>query len=237
MWGLITSKAVYLMNGDAYVDKRDLKEGKLDGGLPLSDFFIDRKASSLVVDLARADEPKASAQSKATGFNGQAFAKACETELSKGVPWHRGIKYTQAFVTALGAHRWSWCAATVHWCVNEFVCKPQGKQLPIQLPGMIATFALVEAWQKWFQAKGWYKDNDGKYVPPAGAVVMFDWDQGSIHGADTDWEDHIGIFLRKEGDMFVCAEGNANNMTAIKRRYSADIQGFGVFPEGWDGSV
>jgi hypothetical protein len=68
---------------------------------------------------------------------------------------------------------------------------------------------------------------------------MFDWDQVNINQPDADREDHIGIFLRMEGDLFVCAEGNTDRnivplgRTAIKKRKRRQIQGFGIIPEGY----
>jgi hypothetical protein len=68
---------------------------------------------------------------------------------------------------------------------------------------------------------------------------MFDWNQINIDEPDRDYEDHIGVFLRMNGDLFVCAEGNTDHQvvsvgrTAIKERKRQLIQGFGVIPEGW----
>jgi hypothetical protein len=173
------------------------------------------------------------------GFNGAKFAEFCEAQLCRKIPWTPDIKFVQPFVRVLGRQRWSWCSATVYWLINEFLYKPNGKTMPLRHPDMDATFALVEAFQKFFQKQGWYQDNRAGYVPPPGAIVMFDWNQLNINEPDRDYEDHIGIFLRMNGDLFVCAEGNTDQKvvcggrTAIKERQRRLIQGFGVIPEGW----
>lgn len=112
--------------------------------------------------------------------------------------------------------------------------------MQLSYPGMEATFALVEACQQYFQHQDWYKDNRDGYVPPPGAIVIFDWDQVNIDQPDHDYDNHIGVFLRMNGDLFVCAEGNTdrgnnfpNGRTRIRERPRYLIQGFGILPEGF----
>lgn len=173
------------------------------------------------------------------GFNPTKFADFCELQLRTHIPWTPEIKFVQPFVKVLGRQRWPWCGATVYWLINEFLYKPNGKTMPLKDSGMEATFALVEAFQQLFQRQGWYQDNRAGYVPPPGSIVMFDWNQININEPDRDYEDHIGVFLRMNGDLFVCAEGNTDQQvvrrgrTAIKERKRHLIQGFGVIPEGW----
>lgn len=180
------------------------------------------------------------------GFNGVKFAKFCETELSQNIHWSRSIKFIQPFVPDFGSGSWHWCGATVYWLINEFLYKPNGKKMALRYQGMEATFALVEACQQYFQRQGWYQDNRAGYIPPPGAIVIFDWDQVNINEPDQDYDNHIGVFLRMNGDLFVCAEGNTdrydketnpngilNGRTGIRERERYLIQGFGVIPEGW----
>jgi hypothetical protein len=173
-------------------------------------------------------------------FNGAKFADFCESILSQNTPWSRNIDFIQPFVSALGRGSWHWCGATVYWLINEFLYKPNAKTMQLQYSGMEATFALVEASQQYFQKQGWYEDNRAGYVPPAGAIVIFDWDQVNINNPDQDYDNHIGVFLRMNGDLFVCGEGNTdrsdsypNGRTAIRERSRQLIQGFGIIPEGW----
>lgn len=186
--------------------------------------------------LARGVNPP---QAQPGSFEGTKFADFCEAHLRENIPWTPDIKFVKPFVRVLGRQRWAWCGATVYWLINEFLYKPNGKTMPLKYPSMDATFALVEAFQQFFQEKEWYRDNQPGYVPPAGAIVMFDWDQININEPDRDYEDHIGIFLRMNGDLFVCAEGNTDHQavsvgrTAIKERKRQLIQGFGIIPEGW----
>lgn len=178
-------------------------------------------------------------------FNGAMFADFCESILSQNIPWSRNIKFIQPFVSDFGNGSWHWCGATVYWLINEFLYKPNGKEMKLKYPGMEATFALVEASQQYFQAQGWYEDNRAGYIPPPGAIVIFDWDQVNIDAPDQDYDNHIGVFLRMNGDLFVCGEGNTdrrsdnnpngipNGRTGIRERSRYLIQGFGVIPEGW----
>lgn len=167
-----------------------------------------------------------------TGFSGLALAGIAEREANRKLVWAAGseaTKYTDIFKSVFGSGRYAWCAAFVTWC-----CRNSGLNIPIRAPGTGAyTFALVEAWQTWFQKNGFYYDNDGKFVPQAGDIVMFDWDQKSINEIDNDWEDHIGIFLRMDGQYYICAEGNTGNATAVKKRVAVNIQGFGRIPDGY----
>lgn len=195
-----------------------------------------QQTNNLVIDGIVGKQTKSSIEghlARARGlWHGKSFAVFCERELKITTKWFKGIKYTKAFEPVLGSFRWPWCGATMHWCLNEFYFKPQKQVLPTRYRPMgNFTFALVEAWQMWAEAKGWYFDNSQSYSPSEGAFVLFDWNQKNISAEDNDWEDHIGCFLRKEGDLFVCAEGNTSNMTGIRKRTSLQIQGFVVIPE------
>ncbi len=69
--------------------------------------------------------------------------------------------------------------------------------------------------------------------------MLFDWDQGNISEPDTDWENHIGVFLGKESSKYVCAEGNTGNKderyskTDVRFRSGTVIQGFIRLPDGF----
>lgn len=196
--------------------------------------------SALENALHRARPEPENKTSSPGGFKGLEFAKFCEAELSQNIPWSQSIKFIQPFVREFGHSPWHWCGATVYWLINEFLYKPNGKTMQLSYPGMEATFALVEACQQYFQHQDWYKDNRDGYVPPPGAIVIFDWDQVNIDQPDHDYDNHIGVFLRMNGDLFVCAEGNTdrgnnfpNGRTRIRERPRYLIQGFGILPEGF----
>lgn len=137
-------------------------------------------------------------------------------------------KYTEKFEPVFGKGRFPWCAAFVTWC-----CEQAGLNLPIKAPHTKYTFALVEAWQQWAIAEGFYYDNDGKFIPRYGDIVLFDWDQISIHQPDTDWENHIGFFLERHGNEYRCIEGNWHDSTGIATRYPKQVQGFIRIPDGY----
>ncbi len=168
---------------------------------------------------------------KSGEFRNANLAAIAEREAKRNLVWtptSEATKYTNLFKSIFGSGRYAWCGTFVFWC-----CREAGLNIPLKPAGLKYTFALVETWQEWFKEKGFYHDNDGKFIPQAGDVVMFDWDQKSIDQSDSDWEDHIGIFLRMEGSFYVCAEGNTSNMTAVRKRSAITIQGFGRIPVGY----
>ena len=164
------------------------------------------------------------------------LADIAETEGKKKLTWAPGLeatKYTRDFEPVFGKARYSWCASFVRWCTVL-----AGLNTPIKAPSKFGyTFALVEAWQQWAIQAGFYLDNDGAYVPERGDIVIYDWEQTNINQPDTNWDSHIGVFLKMEGSTFICAEGNTGNMTNIKKRTSVNIQGFIKIPDGYKFAV
>lgn len=171
-------------------------------------------------------------------FTREKLADIAEVEANQKNRYPAILKYTKKFNPyfgefAPGLHRnYEWCAVFVTWC-----CEQAGVKMPVEAPGQRFTFALVEAWQQWAIASGYYHDNNGSFVPQRGDIVIYDW--GGRNIPDTDWENHIGVFLYKEGENFVAAEGNVgakNNLKSItdikKDRKSEVIQGFIRLPDG-----
>lgn len=177
------------------------------------------------------------------GFDPILFSRFSEKELGRNLYWSKAIdnkhirRYTSLFEKSFGKGRFPWCAATVLWCLNNFN-KQGGLGIPIRVPGVQHTLALVESWQQWAQSMGFYIDNDGVNFPQPGDLIIFDWDQKSVNEVDRDWDDHIGVFLRMDGNMFICAEGNAQSRetgggrTGIFSRYRQNIQGWARLPKG-----
>ena len=108
--------------------------------------------------------------------------------------------------------RVAWCACFVSWCANESGYLDTG---------VIPKFAACVVGVQWF------KDHDQwqprSYVPKAGDIIFFDWEQdGEI--------DHVGI-VESVADGYVhTVEGNTSN-TCNRRQYalnSASIYGYGV---------
>lgn len=166
-------------------------------------------------------------------FTRKSLADVAEIEAAKHLVWTPGSeadKFKKKFWPVFGKGKWSWCAATVTWC-----CEEAGLTMPVNCPGKFGyTFALVEAWQQWAEEQGLYIDNDGRFKPERGDITLFDWSQTNINDADTDYENHIGVFLYMDGSLFVCAEGNTNNQTNLKERHAVNIQGFIRIPDGYD---
>jgi lysozyme family protein/peptidoglycan hydrolase-like protein with peptidoglycan-binding domain len=176
------------------------------------------------------------------GFNRILFVEFAERELGRDLYWARPNdnreirKFTKPFEPVFGRGRFAWCAATVLWCLNNFDGQG-GLKIPIQIPGDDYTLALVEQWQTWMKDLGLYIDNTGVNRPQPGDLLMFDWEQKRFDEPDSDWEDHIGIFLRMSGSKFVVAEGNAQTRatgggrTGIFERSPIVIQGWARLPE------
>lgn len=153
------------------------------------------------------------------------LAEIAEREAKLNLVWAVGgpaRKYTKDFEPVFGQGRFAWCGAFVRWC-----CKEAGLNIPINAPsGFGYTFALVEAWQQWAIQQKFYIDHDGKFAPTAGDIVIFDWDQKSIDQPDLNWDSHVAVFLRRNGELYQTAEGNSGNMTAVRNQKSRFIQGY-----------
>lgn len=170
-------------------------------------------------------------ESKPTGFNGNSFANFCEREAKKELVWMpdgEATKYTKPFKKIGFRGRFAWCAAFVRWCLVRY-----GVDTPIMCdayPGY--SYALCESFQKMAQLRGWYIDNSVSAKPKPGDLVLFDWGQRNINEPDTDWEDHIGVYLGEvDRNRFKCAEGNSKNRSGVFTRYYRSVQGYVRIPE------
>ncbi len=169
-------------------------------------------------------------------FTPQRLADIAETEAGMNYKYPDMVKYTTKFNPVFDAftnsNNYEWCATFVTWC-----CKKAGLQMPAYTPGQEPyTFALCKAWQQWAISRGYYHDNNSSFSAQRGDIVLYDWEGRNI--PDTDWENHIGILLTKQNNIYTVAEGNvgsSNNllsMTDIKRRTSPQyIQGFISLPD------
>lgn len=167
-----------------------------------------------------------------SSFTKAKLADIAEAEAKKHLVWSPGSeadKYRKKFFNVFGTGKWSWCAAFQTWCAEQ-----AGLAMPENCPSHFGyTFALVEAWQQWAIQMGFYHKNDGHYVPTRGCQVIFDWSKKSLSEPDTDWDNHIGLYLHMDGAAYVCAEGNTSNQTNIKERSGINIEGFIDIPDGY----
>jgi len=88
--------------------------------------------------------------------------------------------------------RVEWCAIFVSWCGNE-----SG-----QLNRTIPRFSLVSDGVNWYKEKGLWKDKT--YIPKAGDIIFFDWEQDGS-------PDHVGIVEKTEGNYIYTIEGNSSD--------------------------
>ena len=108
--------------------------------------------------------------------------------------------------------REEWCACFVSWCAD---------QCGYIEAGVIPKFSLCSAGMEWFESRGQFMD--GSYVPAAGDIVFFDWENdGSV--------DHVGIVESVVDGNIYTVEGNSGDKVA-RRSYPigyGQIVGFGV---------
>lgn len=108
--------------------------------------------------------------------------------------------------------RVEWCACFVSWCAE---------QCGYIQSGIIPKFSSVSIGVDWFAAKGQFRD--ASYVPVAGDLIFFDWDNdGST--------DHVGIVENVTGGTVNTIEGNSGDKCA-RRSYSigsSSIYGYSV---------
>lgn len=164
-------------------------------------------------------------------FTRAKLAYLAETEAAKAIAWPAASKYTKDFEPVFGANRFEWCGAFTHWCVQEAA----GIPVPISFKDNFGfTWALVEGIQQWAKEKQLYIDNAAGVIPNVGDIVIFDWKQTDINQEDIDWDSHVGIFLRMDGDKYICAEGNSGDVTGIHSRPGICIQGFIRIPDNYN---
>ena len=111
--------------------------------------------------------------------------------------------------------RVDWCAVFVSWCAEQSGLL-KGESMP--------RFAVCDDGIDWFtERQRWVAGTERKFMPPAGAVIFFDWDQDGR-------ADHVGIVEKCEDGQVYTIEGNSDN---ICRRQcyplgSETIAGYGV---------
>jgi len=197
------------------------------------DAFLNQFPNARSVLVAESDKPWPGDFSNPSPapdrFTKEKLITIAEAEAKLDISWRgngKAKKYTKKFEPVFGTGRFSWCAAFVTWC-----CEQAGIKVPTKTPGDPNgyTFALCEAWQQWAIRNGYWRSRTEE--PQRGWIVLFDWD--GAQDPDYDWEDHIGIYTgRRDGSLFVCAEGNVNDATAMKSRNFVNIQGYICLPDG-----
>ena len=108
-----------------------------------------------------------------------------------------------------------WCAIFVSWCAD---------QAGLLEDGSMPKFALCDDGIAWFmERQRWVTGADQAFMPPAGAIIFFDWNQNGI-------SDHVGIVEKCEGRFVYTIEGNSRDVCR-RRCYplgSGIIAGYGI---------
>ena len=108
--------------------------------------------------------------------------------------------------------RVAWCACFVSWCAD---------QCGYIDAGIIPKFSLCSDAVAWFKKNGQWQDRN--YVPQAGDLIFFDWENNGR-------TDHVGIVEKCEDGVVYTIEGNSGD--ACKRQHyavgSKKIYGYGV---------
>ena len=108
--------------------------------------------------------------------------------------------------------REEWCACFVSWCAE---------QCGYLESGVIPKFSLCSDGVDWFNVRGQFQD--ASYVPMAGDIIFFDWENDGII-------DHVGIVESVTNGVVNTVEGNSGDVCA-RRSYSMGsefIYGYGV---------
>lgn len=113
----------------------------------------------------------------------------------------------------------AWCAAFVSWCADQcgFISS-----------GVFPKFASCgDGIDSYFKPNNiyWSVADNGVFVPVAGNIIFFDWDQDGV-------QNHVGIVERCENGVIYTIEGNSSNEVRANTYslYSPDIYGF-AFPD------
>lgn len=139
------------------------------------------------------------------GWDWRRAVQLAEEEAVKQIKWTKdgeSRKFVKAFDSLLGTQRYPWCAATMHWLLNELGCN-----LPL-IPGDSKTsFALCETWKLWAKEEGFLKNPKEEILH--GDVVLFQFDSDSS-------ADHIGIAV---GFKYITKEypGGRSKLTRFVR--------------------
>ena len=108
-----------------------------------------------------------------------------------------------------------WCAIFVSWCAD---------QAGLLEDGSMPKFALCDDGIAWFmERQHWITGADREFLPLAGAIIFFDWDQNGT-------SDHVGIVEKCEGRFVYTIEGNSRDVCR-RRCYplgSGTIAGYGI---------
>lgn len=105
-----------------------------------------------------------------------------------------------------------WCACFVSWCAE---------QCGYLDSGAVPKFSLCSDGVEWFDARGQFED--GSYVPVAGDIIFFDWEEdGSV--------DHVGIVADVINGVVHTIEGNSGNAVKLRNYFlgNSQIYGYGV---------
>ncbi|MGN1414762.1 MAG: CHAP domain-containing protein [Anaerovoracaceae bacterium] len=108
-----------------------------------------------------------------------------------------------------------WCAIFVSWCAD---------QAGLLEDGSMPKFAVCDDGIAWFmERRRWITGADREFIPPAGTIIFFDWDQNGM-------SDHVGIVEKCEGRFVYTIEGNSRDVCR-RRCYplgSGTIAGYGI---------
>lgn len=108
--------------------------------------------------------------------------------------------------------REEWCACFVSWCAEQCGYLERG---------VIPKFSLCSDGVDWFNVRGQFQD--ASYVPMAGDIIFFDWENDGVI-------DHVGIVESVINGVVNTVEGNSGDVCA-RRSYSMgseSIYGYGV---------
>lgn len=68
---------------------------------------------------------------------------------------------------------------------------------------------------------GIWKDYSDDFVPPSGAIIMWDWDATKGNGPD-----HVGLVVYADSKLITVIDGNWSNMVCLRNVYYEKIHGY-----------
>lgn len=113
--------------------------------------------------------------------------------------------------------RVEWCACFVSWCANECGYIDSG---------VVPKYCGCISGRAWFISSGLWKTGGGSYIPIAGDIIFFDWQNDGV-------VDHTGIVESCDGATVYTIEGNTGSGLGHCARksyslYSSVINGYGT---------
>lgn len=132
---------------------------------------------------------------------------------TSGVP----NKYTYYLGAIAGSYSYAWCHAFVSWCAAQ-----------AGVTDLIPKTASCETGAFWFMERSMWRSSGSGYVPKAGDIIYFDWNDNG-----KGQYDHAGIVEYVSDGRVYTIEGNSSNAVSLRDYLLTEdaIVGYGIAEE------